>query len=294
MLTFSNERNGEDHPVLYVGEGHTNTTMKSTFTSVSEAKKVSENRYVWSVPQNWAQGRTAFGGLVVGSALRVMSEFVPEERALRSLYTSFVGPVKTDTETSITVEVLRSGKSLSHIEARVTQDSQVCTVILGSFGADHERSLHVAPTSAPEVAHYDGLGEMPFIEGVVPTFTKHIAYRWTVESFPYSGADEARVQGWCRLRDTDSVGYPELVALLDAWPPPILSKADSFIPASSATWMINFFYPIEKEALSSKDWWLFDAHSQASVGGYADTDGMLWDSQGRLVAHSKQLAIEFS
>ena len=277
-----------------LGEGHTNTVMKSAFTSVSEVQKVSENRYTWSVPQEWAQGRTAFGGLVVGTALRAMRDFVPKERFLRSLYTSFVGPVKTDIETSISVEVLRSGKSLSHIEARVTQDDQVCTVILGSFGADHERSLHIEPAKAPEVAHYDGLGEMPFIEGVVPTFTKHIAYRWTVESFPYSGADEARVQGGCRLRDTDSVGYPELVALLDAWPPPILSKADSFIPASSATWMINFFYPIEKEALSSEDWWLFDAHSLASVGGYADTDGVLWDSQGRLVAHSRQLAIEFS
>ena len=81
-------------------------------------------------PESWAQGRTIFGGLVAAGALRAMREYT--DRRPRSLLISFVGPVSPGLS-EIEVTKLRSGRSMTQLEARVSQDG-VRTVVIGAFG----------------------------------------------------------------------------------------------------------------------------------------------------------------
>ena len=252
-----------------------------------------DGQLYFRVTEDWTQGRAAFGGLVVAAALRAMLPHVSEERRLRSLFVSFVAPVGVG-EAKIHVELLRSGRALTTLEARVFQGESVCTVLLGSFGEAHERELAVEPPKMPAVAAADALPEIPFVEGIFPQFTQHLAYRMTSDIAPYSGAERAFVQGWCRLRDAERVGYPEIAALIDAWWPPIVSIAEAPLAASSMTWLINFFAELPPEGLSPDAWWMYEGRCDASKGGYADTDSFFWDAEGRLIARSRQLAVEFS
>jgi acyl-CoA thioesterase len=252
-----------------------------------------EGQMYFRVTEDWTQGRAAFGGLVVASALRAMLPHVPAERHLRSLFVSFVAPVGVG-EAKIRVELLRSGRALTTLEARVSQGETTCTVLLGSFGEAHERELAIEPPKMPSVPAAETLPDVPFMEGLFPNFAQHLAYRMTSEIAPYSGAERAFVQGWCRLRDAERVGYPEIAALIDAWWPPIVSIAEAPLAASSMTWLINFFAEISPEGLSPAAWWMYEGRSDASKGGYADTDSLFWDAQGRLIARSRQLVVEFS
>lgn len=85
------------------------------------------------VPDDWMQGRTVYGGLVAAMVLKSMRTHVPEERKVRSLLFSFVGPLGAE-PFHIQTKVLRSGKSVTTIESKVIQNDTICSTAVGSFG----------------------------------------------------------------------------------------------------------------------------------------------------------------
>src|ERR1700722_12584195 len=84
-----------------------------------------------SVPDDWLQGRSLFGGLQVALALRALRGIVPAELPLRVLQTTFVAPVTGALE--IRPRLLRVGKGTTHAEARVTLCDQVTALFVGVF-----------------------------------------------------------------------------------------------------------------------------------------------------------------
>jgi acyl-CoA thioesterase len=61
------------------------------------------------VPASWAQGRAAFGGLMAALVYQAMRLKLTDERLVRSLAITFVGPAAPDVPISFEVEVLREG-----------------------------------------------------------------------------------------------------------------------------------------------------------------------------------------
>ena len=84
------------------------------------------------LPEDWMQGRAGYGGLLGALALKAMRSHVPLARKVRSLLTSFVGPVGPEAF-SIHTHVLRSGKAVTHVEAKLVQKETVRCVVLGDF-----------------------------------------------------------------------------------------------------------------------------------------------------------------
>lgn len=84
-------------------------------------------------PEDWMQGRAGYGGLVGALALQSMRRHVPQARKVRSLLISFVGPVGPE-EFSIHTGVLRSGQTVTHVEAKLVQKEAVRCVVLGKLG----------------------------------------------------------------------------------------------------------------------------------------------------------------
>lgn len=245
------------------------------------------------VHASWAQGRAAFGGLVAGIAARTMAEKLPADRTLRSALVSFVGPVAPG-PAAVTVEVLRAGGSVTHAQARVVQGGATAAVVLGAFGTTRDTHLATPGPTPPTVPAPEALPVFPFMPGITPTFTQHYDYRWTTKTLPFSGAEVGHVQGWIRARGGQPVFAADLLGLLDAWPPPIWSRARKPIPGSTLTWQANIVSPPPPEGFDGAAWWLYDARSIWAEGGYTDFEARLWDAQGRLVACSRQAFAEFS
>ncbi len=245
------------------------------------------------IDPSWAQGRATFGGLVAGGLLRSMERLLEPERRLRSLQVSFVGPVAPG-PVEARCEVLRAGRSLSLVTGEVLQEGAVRCVAQGAFGGPRPTAFSVAPPALPEVPPPEDLMQLPFIEGVTPSFTRHFDYRWTHHGFPFTGADEAWVQGWVRHNAAGvEVDSAALLGLLDSWPAPFLSITDRPFPASSVTWQVQLLADLQGLAKPG-DWFLYDARTTSSGEGYSDFEAALWHQSGALVARSRQLLAEFS
>ena len=78
-------------------------------------------------------------------------------------------------------------------------------------------------------------------------------------------------------------------SLLDAWPPPILLRAQKPVPASTITWHIHFVQPITEST-----WWIYQATTQVAHNGYSNMTDFLWDENNNLIAQSQQVVAEFS
>src|SRR6476661_6343717 len=85
-----------------------------------------------TIADGWSQGRATFGGLVAG-VLVARAGALADGRPLRSAAMSFIGPV-TPGPATIDAAVLRAGRSVTQIDARVSQEGETRAAMFASFG----------------------------------------------------------------------------------------------------------------------------------------------------------------
>lgn len=254
-----------------------------------ESGGASSLHFVAEVTEQWGQGRAAFGGLVAAFGARGIAAAVPSERRLRSVLVDFLAPVGLG---AVTVDVtpLRAGKAITHVEARVSQGGAVCAVLVGACAQDRVTAVHAPGAPPPDVPPPDAVPAFPYIEGITPVFTQQFDYRWTGAGLPFTGSRDTRVAGWVRPAERAAdVDAALILAMVDAWPAPVLALVTGHAPASTVTWKADL-----PAAPRASEWWRFEAELVASEGGYASITGQLWDDAGGLVAVSSQLVAEFS
>lgn len=263
-----------------------------TFSELLQAVRTSPEALV--IPSTWAQGRASFGGLVAALAFEAMRARVPEGRPVRSLAITFVGPVAADVPVSFEAEVLREGKAVSQMCLRAIQEGQVVTLVQGSFGAPRASAVDVAPLPAPRIKAVEACQELPYVRNVTPEFTRYLAMRWGVGGMPFSHDKSRQMGGWVRLRgeaEPQALGEAHVLALVDAWPPALLSHLQSPAPGSSLTWTIEFVQPLLE--LSTDDWCLYRAEIEHARDGYGHVAAALWSPAGELIALSRQTVTVF-
>ncbi|UVL00236.1 acyl-CoA thioesterase II [Pseudomonas sp. B21-048] len=248
-----------------------------------------------SIPPEWGQGRASFGGLIAALQYEAMRAKVPADRPVRSLAITFVGPVEPDVPVSFEVDVLREGKAVSQVLGRAMQKGQVVTLVQGSFGASRPSELAVKANAAPEMKHWDGCQELPYIKGVTPEFMRHMAMRWSVGGPPFTGNTSREMGGWVRLRGEvkgEAVSEAHILALVDAWPPSLLSHLKKPAAGSTLTWTIEFVQPLL--ALSTLDWCKYLVDIEYAADGYGHAAAKLWSEDGQLIAMSRQTVTIFA
>jgi acyl-CoA thioesterase len=245
------------------------------------------------LPPDWMQGRAGYGGLVGALALKSMRGRVPSKRKVRSLLIAFVGPVGPG-EFTLESTVLRAGKSVTQMEAKLMQADNICCSAMASFGADRDSSIHIPPEARPLMPPPDEGMELPYIEGLTPAFTQHFAYRWALGELPFSGKGGKEIGGWIQFRESMECLCEEwLVALADAWPTPVLSMLTAPTPASTVTWELGFVH-LDRHTCSENDWWGYHCTADSAEKGYVRERATLWDPEGKLAAYSRQTTTVFA
>ena len=96
-------------------------------------------------------------------------------------------------------------------------------------------------------------------------------------------SDEPVIRAWLRFADGREPDPLGLVAFTDALP-----------PTSWATGTLGWAPTVQLQtlvrALPAPGWCLVEARGGEASGGWVDEDYQVWDSTGRLVARSRQLA----
>ena len=247
-----------------------------------------EGRCSHEVSEDWMQGRAAFGGLLTAAAVRQMRALVEPKRTPRIINTHFYSPGRG--RLSLDAQVVRSGRFLTSTEARITHDESVVATVTASFGEKRSSEIELSQPPRPELPDPETLPDFPYIPGVTPEMTRNFIYRLTDGALPFSGASEAVVGGWCRFRKSPASSIEAVVALLDAWPSPVLAMAKAPIPASTISWSA-YLYDIPPSM--PEGWWWFRSEASDCSGGYATVRGLLYRPDGVLAARMEQLEAVF-
>ena len=244
------------------------------------------------MPATWSQGRATFGGLVTGLLFDQMERQVAENRPMRSMQASFVGPVEPDVPAVFEASILREGRSVSQVEGRIFQNGEPKLVCLAAFAGDRESAVTIEGLPAPEAKSVDECQAMPSIEGLTPGFASYIEMRWAYGSMPFTGGSGREMGGWMRFREPPAeLTDAHIVALVDAWPAPVLQHYKTLVPASSLTWAFDIIHP--RPALEADDWLLYKANIEQSGNGYCHFAAEIWTPRGELLAVSRQTAAVF-
>lgn len=262
-----------------------------SFAEVVAWQPEGPSTWVGEVPPEWMQGRASFGGIVAAVGLRALRALLGDERVPRSIHTSFFGPLGPG-PARVTAEVVRRGRFVTHGRAEIWQGDSLQAQVTATFADDRDSGVIVEGTPLPAKPGPEGLVDLPYIDGVMPAFTRFFAFRWTDGAMPFSGSKTAGLGGWCRHRsDPGADPYVALLGLLDAWPSPVMPMLDRPSPASSVTWS-SLFYDVPA-VIDAEQWWWYGSEVVAAHGGYAGSRASLYGPSGRLAATVEQLVAVF-
>jgi len=224
-----------------------------------------------------------------------MRLLLDEPRPLRSLAVTFVAPLQTGAPARFEAEVLRQGRAVTQVLGRAVQDGQVTALVQGSFGLARASSVEVTPAPAPTMPAVEDCRELPYIKGVTPEFTRHLAMSWGEGGLPFSNTPARGMGGWVRLRESSDAILDEshLLALVDAWPPAPLMHLRAPAPGSTLTWTIEFVQP-RPAGLRADDSYLYRAEIECAHDGYGHVAAGLWSREGALLAISRQTVTVFA
>ncbi|MBT8766590.1 acyl-CoA thioesterase [Metapseudomonas boanensis] len=246
------------------------------------------------IADEWSQDRTVFGGIVVALAHEAMLTYVPQERVLRSLSIAFVAPVATGQPLFFEIEVLREGSGITYLHCRVIQHDQTVTTLQACYGAPRQSTLALAADACFELPAIEACEPFPFLPGMTPLYLQNFDVRWGVGGMPFMGATSRRTGGWIRFRDEPEAGRlseSHLLAVIDAWPPPVLSLLKGAVPGSSLTWSIELAQPLTQ--LPTNTWFAMQLCSEYSEQGYSACSASVWSADGQLLALGRQTVAVF-
>jgi len=255
------------------------------FAEAVAVEPLGDGRYRGDVTPEWFGPPGPNGGFVAALMLRaIRDEIADEERLPRSLTLHYLRP-PAEGEAIIEVTVERSGGSASTCSARIVQDGQAVTLGLCVLSYDYEPAMSWAP-GPPEVPPPGEVESIPESMKNTPMF-RQLDTRPVFGSRPFTGGEDAVAGGWVRAHGDDDM-TSELVALYtDAWWPAPFSVMTTFAPAPTLELTIHFrARPQPGSAMA-----LVHFRADASIDGLFDEQGEVWDTNGRLLAQSSQLAL---
>jgi acyl-CoA thioesterase len=281
--------------------------MGSRFADDTTVTRADESRYEATIPDAWNLRPLPHGGYVTALALRAMSDRLdhPEQR-LRTLHTAFVAQVAAGPVT-IGVELLRAGRSMSHLRAEVTnvgaERGHVTTAV---FGAPRDGFAYTdldVPRDVPPPHECPSFRDPPppgveFFDPM-PFWAQIVEGRAAIGHAPWEDyAPERAVRGmWYRFDDTplldDGTLDPlAMVVLADTMPGAVSER----VGPQPRTWFapsVDLTVHLLNDCRSP---WVYAHNTGRFAGdGYASADMALWDrgpegtDEPVLVAYATQL-----
>jgi hypothetical protein len=243
----------------------------------------------WSVsfPSGWLQGRGVYGGLSAAAVYHACRATVAPGLSLRTMSLQYLAPVAPGAA-EIEVDEDRSGTGTTFLVARLRQQGAVQVHALATFGRGRPADLDEdTVTFPPDVPPPGDVPVAPHLPGLAPEFLQHLELRFAGGALPFSGAREARVGAWLRLREPpDALGVGEVLGMLDTPPPGVLVRATTLRPASTVSFHVHLFRAPPPDPAPP---WYIDVTSRITVDGWSDEEIRLFAPDRRIVAVGRQL-----
>ncbi len=260
------------------------------------ADRVTAARFETLVSPRWNIGDNPNGGYLAASSLLAMAEMTGRPDPL-SVTTHFLRPGLGGEPGEIRTRLIRPGRRSSTASAELHQAGKQRIQMVAAFGdlaaaaapasaADDDPdppSLTISPVDLPEPD--DCVDRRSLEQGVdLPILQRldvRIDPRWAIAG----ASDRAEVSGWIRFADGRPVDSISLVLFADAFPPSVFSLLGTI------GWVPTLELTVHVRRRPAPGWVRARFTTEDLSNGMLVENGDLWDSTGRLVARSRQLAL---
>lgn len=240
------------------------------------------------VPEDWLQGRSAYGGVQLAIVSHAMRQLVPYSVPLRTLQATLIAPLAG--RLVVRPRILRTGKNVTHVEARFTDENDATLLhCIAVFGNRRTSQVSVVPVQ-PEV-QCEAPITMPFIAGLTPAFTQHFDGKLLRGAFPFTGSTATECSFSLGIRDSGPFTEAHLIAFADYPPPVAFSHLKQFAPGSTLTWMLELFTDDFSDLPLSG--YRIDAELLAARDGYTSQSATVWSPNGQALARGQQCMMVF-
>jgi hypothetical protein len=258
------------------------------FSDVLSAATLDAGVWTTAVTEDWMQGRSVFGGLQSAIALRAMRSIVPADVPLRVLQTTFVGPVPAG-QVAVRAAVLRTGKNVTHVEARILGGAEVLALVVGVFGRARPSRIAVVPRPPEVRPRAPAHPRVPIVNPVA--FAQHFTAQWIDGDLPFSGSTMTTAVIDVGMTDRGPVSEEHVVAIADVIPPLAFSLLTTPAPGSSLTWTLEMCrHDFGTLALEG---WRHHAEVTAGRDGYTSQSAFVCAPDGGVAAISRQSMVVF-
>jgi acyl-CoA thioesterase len=252
-------------------------------TSVSE---IDAGIFEGHVSRDWWIVFGPNGGFLAAMLVKAMIAAVDDHtrmpRSLTIHYTAAPaeGPVR------IRTAIERRGRSLTTVTGRMEQGDRLIALAIGAFSSARLPAVEFDDIPAPAIPPPE---EVPAAEPRPDLpFARQWELRYAIGTMPFSGADGSTVTGgWIKPLETHPVDAALVAQLSDAWLPAVFIRLTEPNAVPTIDLTIHFRADLPLPA----DYVLVTFESRLSQGGFIEEDGWIWSRDGRLIAHSRQLAL---
>lgn len=261
------------------------TQIDNTVARVSAVAELAPGRYQANLDAGWSVAGMLNGGYLNLPVARAAIEASvhPDVMAVTTDYLSAPAPG----EAEVAVETLKTGKTVAYHRVTLSQGGKTmvsASVVTGRLG---DGSGGAIQPDRPALAPVELCERIPAVlpGGFVFGLMEHIDVRMTPESVAaMDKADESlRVAGWLRAADgTPPDPFLALVAV-DALPP--ISRTTPALGWAPTVQLSTYL-----RARPAPGWLSVFVRGSLLGDGWFDEDAYVYDSTGRLVAQSRQLA----
>jgi acyl-CoA thioesterase len=255
------------------------------FAAASAVRRVGETTWAGEIAPGWDIGGNADGGYVLGIAARAAAEAAerPDPVTITAHYLSpgRPGPV------AIEAQAVRRGRRFATVQALLSSSEGPVLAILGSFAElgpyEGPERVEAGPPALPPP---DDCLLLQATDTFPPPFMGQVELRLHPDDLGPAGATgPPRVRGWFRFPGGEPIDSLGLLVAVDAFPPTVLRAG---LPLA---WVPTLELTAHIRARPEPGWLRCTFATRFITGGFLEEDGEVWDSAGRLVAQSRQLAL---
>jgi acyl-coenzyme A thioesterase PaaI-like protein len=187
-------------------------------------------------------------------------------------------------------DVVKEGKRFTTVTGSLRSGERELIRVMGLFGdlastADGWTRMDGGPPDLPPI---DECVARSGSSGVAPAIMDRLDIRLRPGDDAFQRGDKtgsASITGWFSFADGRPIDTLSLLLVADAFPPPVFNID---IPAG---WVPTIELTVHVRAVPAPGPLICRFATRFIQGGYLEEDGEIWDSQGRLVAMSRQLAL---
>jgi acyl-CoA thioesterase len=182
--------------------------------------------------------------------------------------------------------VVRAGRRVATGEGRLHQGGKEIVRVLATFGDLSADGRTIERAAPPELPPPDEAIDV-LTAGALPGVTIAERFEYRAPAIPGWATGQPSGKGdfafWMRFRDGREADTLALAALVDAAAPVVLDLGAH----GSATIELT----VHVRGRPAPGWLACRATTRHVIGGYHEEDFEIWDSDGRLVAQSRQFAL---